>query len=196
MNDDLEFSISQYLDGTLPQSQRVALEERLASDPEAQAILAEDRALTDALRSMPLPDVQWGRFAESISAHIDRDLEERMDRVSWRLSWRLPTGLAIAASVLLAVGIGVHLWTQPTNSGSGGGGHTGPSEVTQVLYVEGPQIDRPQGPVVSEISVAAGGSYASDPSLSPYDDEMDNRPSRVVIASGVSADRPVNGFPY
>ena len=57
--DELEFSISQYLDGTLPEAQRPALEARLAEDAEAQAILAEERALTRLLRSEPLPEVRW-----------------------------------------------------------------------------------------------------------------------------------------
>ena len=38
--DELEFSISQYLDGTLGARERDALDERLATDAEARALLA------------------------------------------------------------------------------------------------------------------------------------------------------------
>ena len=47
---DLEFSISQYLDGTLGESERVALEAKLKTDAAAEALLVEYRALDQTLR--------------------------------------------------------------------------------------------------------------------------------------------------
>jgi anti-sigma factor RsiW len=38
--DQLEFSISQYLDGTLPADEQAALEERLATDAQARELFA------------------------------------------------------------------------------------------------------------------------------------------------------------
>jgi anti-sigma factor RsiW len=197
-HDQLEFSINQYLDGTLPENERAALEALIANDAEAQALVAEDRSLTALLQSQSLPDVQWDRFAESVSAAIDAQLEERVDRASQWLRMRLPTGMAIAACALLAIGLGIHLLSQssqpagPTSITSSQGRQV----ATAIISVEGPQSDAPNGPVVSQISIEAGGSYAKDSSLSPYADEMDNRPSRVVIASGLNTEQSRSSFPY
>jgi hypothetical protein len=195
IDEDFEFLLSQYAAGTLPETKRVAVEVLLKEDAEARVMLADERALTNALRALPMPAVRWDALSDSISSAIDRQLQERVDRASWMLRWRVPKGLAIAASALLAIGIAITVVMHSS--------HTNPSHPfqvhpapTPVLFVEGPQVDRPQGPVVTEISIAAGGSYAKDPSLSPYDDELDRRPSRVVIASGVASDRPRLGFPY
>lgn len=196
-SEELEFSISQYADGTLADEQRVALESRLADDPEAQALLAEDRSLTDLLRSAPTPEVRWDRLAESISAGIDRAMEERAAGASWWFRHRLPAGLAVAASVLIAIGIAVHILL-PGNSSTEIRGPVKPlgSETTAMLNVQGPEADAPSGPQVTQISIGAGGSYAHDSSLAPYADEMDNRPSRVVIASGLAQEQPRVGYPY
>jgi anti-sigma factor RsiW len=196
-SEELEFSISQYADGTLAGEQRIALESLLADDPEARALLAEDRALTDLLRSAPMPEVRWDRLAESISAGIDREVEERAARASWWFRHRLPAGLAIAASVVIAIGIGVRV-LMPGNSPveSRGPVKSLSGETTAMLNVQGPQADTPSGPQVTQISIGAGGSYAHDSSLAPYADEIDSRPSRVVIASGLAPEQPRVGYPY
>ena len=200
--DELEFAISQYLDGTLPEAQRPALEARLADDATAQAILAEDRALTDLLRaSGPAPEVRWDRLAESISSAIDEALDARVARASWWMRIRMPAGLAAAACALLAVGIGVHLLTSrnsPLGGGIGSPAHPGgPGHIVVAsISVEGPQEDAPPGPEIAEVSIGAGGSYAKDASLDPYADEIDNRPARVVIASGIELDRSLPGSPF
>jgi anti-sigma factor RsiW len=195
--DELEFSISQYLDGTLPEDQRSALEARLTADADAQAILTEDRALTDLLRSDPLPEVRWDRLAESISSAIDEQLDERVARASRWMRFRLPAGLAVAASALIAIGIAAHLLmhgrSATTNPGSQMTSH---HVVVATLTVQGPQEDVPGGPVITDISIAAGGSYAKDSSLDPYADEIDSRPARIVIASGMEPDRPLAGSPF
>jgi anti-sigma factor RsiW len=195
-HDDLEISISQYVDGTLADDERIALEARLADDPRAQTLLNEDRALTNVLRSVPAPAIQWDRFADSISAAIDEQLEERVARASWWLRMRVPAGLAMAASVLLAIGLSFHfLGSRSAVHDSGSVNQTHGTQ-TAVLIVEGPQSDVPTGEVVSQITIAAGGSYAKDSSLTPYADEMNTRPARVVIASGVTLEQPRLGFPY
>ena len=193
--EDLESSISQYLDGTLADDERIALEARLAANPAMQALLEEERALTDLLRSQPLPDIRWDQLAESISSAIDDQLEERMAQASWWLRMRSPAGLAMAASVLLAIGISsfvlLHSSPSPDLAQMPSVAHA----QTAMLIVEGPQSDEPSGDVVSQITVAAGGSYAKDSSLNPYADDIDTRPSRVVIASGATVDASRLGFP-
>ena len=70
--DQLEFSISQYADGTLPAWERAALEAVLARDAAARALLAEYRALDAALKAAPdaPPAVAWDRLAERIGGAV------------------------------------------------------------------------------------------------------------------------------
>jgi len=72
--DQLEFAISQYLDGTLPPEERSALEQRLATDANAQRLLDEYRSL-DALAKgvLPLPNFNWNKLSASISDAVATD---------------------------------------------------------------------------------------------------------------------------
>lgn len=191
--DELEFSISQYLDGTLPEDARSALQSRLESDPEAEELLRQERALTGLLRSDALPAVHWDGLADAISSAIDVQQQVRMDRASWLLRMRMPGALAAAASVLIVGGIAVHylLGTRPAT-------HPNPQlnrMASSTLLVEGPQPDRVSAAQVTEISIGPGGVYAKDSSLAPYADEIDTRPSHVIIAGAASVgQRPGSPF--
>ena len=73
ISEQIQFAISQYLDGTLPEGERAALEARLAADAELRRVLEEYRALHEALRgSMVLPAVKWEKLAERISASVEQ----------------------------------------------------------------------------------------------------------------------------
>src|SRR3954471_20504848 len=74
--EQLEYSISRYLDGTLPATERLSLDIRLNQDSEARNLLAEyrafDQSLSEAKASLPqMPEVNWDAFASRISASID-----------------------------------------------------------------------------------------------------------------------------
>lgn len=195
--EQLQFSISQYADGTLPEDQRLELERVLADDTDAQALLADDRALTDLLRAGPLPEVRWDRLAESISAAIDEQHEQRVAQASWWMRHRIPGSLALAASVLLAVGLSIHFLSPGHSPVATHGPVKGlGTQTVAMLNVQGPQEDTPAGPEVTQISIGAGGSYAKDSALAPYADEIDNRPSRVVIASGMNSEQAPASYPY
>jgi hypothetical protein len=105
--DELEFAISQYIDGTLSVLERDALEERLATDPEARELLAEYRKLNTVVKAsaMPMPAIAWDRLAEQIGqATAAEEAPVRHYRIG-AMSW---TGrLAIAASLLLVISLGV-----------------------------------------------------------------------------------------
>jgi anti-sigma factor RsiW len=75
--EQLEFSITQYLDGTLPAEDVGALDARLASDPQARAMLDEQRALTDLLRGQPGPDLDWAEVARDLSAVVTGTVSEQ-----------------------------------------------------------------------------------------------------------------------
>ena len=185
--------LSQYADGTLPDEDRASVESLILSDSEAQAFLSDDRNFTELLRSAPLPDIRWDRLAASISSVIDRDAGERDDAMTSRLRIGRPAILTIAASVLLAAGVGVHLLVGRFSSV--------PNPVQSVatagrLEVQGPTPDAPGGNAVIQIAISAGGTYAKDESLAPYADDIDTRPARVVIASGMTPQQTPPGFPY
>src|SRR5882724_11790544 len=193
--EELEFSISQYLDGTLDEADRDALETRLATDLEAQQILREERALTIALQSAPaIPDVRWGALADRISGAIDAQLEERFERASWAIRMRSPGVLALAASVVLAAAISLKLMTASHHGA--GGPQIQPTPSPVAMLIEGPQEDQPAGRVVEEISIGPGGTYAKAPSLAPYAEEIDTRPTRVVIAAGMLMDEDPPASPF
>jgi len=188
--EELEFRISQYVDGTLEGADRAELEHLLETDATARALLKEHRAVTQLVRSAPLPEVRWDRLAETISSAIDEEMHARMRRASWAIGLTRKTGwVAVAASVLIAAGVAVHYLTRGTGPGT-----VGPQPHGGTLLVQVSEPDRPEGPVVTEISIGAGGTYAKDSSLAPYADDIDSRPSHVIIASGATT--PPANLPF
>ena len=181
--DELEFSISQYLDGTLPDEQRASLEARFVSDPEAKALLDQERSLTAALRSSTVPNVRWDQLAIQISGALDDQAEARMRKASWAIRFHPSAFIALAASVLLAMGIAIHVFmgtkTSPNPT------HPAIAPATALL-VQGPQEEKGPGPAVMDVAIGPGGTYAKAPSLAPYADEIDSRPAHVVIAASYS----------
>ncbi|HEX3358287.1 MAG TPA: hypothetical protein VHS31_15040 [Tepidisphaeraceae bacterium] len=66
--DELEFAISRYIDGTLNPLEQSTIEEILASDASARALLDEYRRLDAVVKTaMPLPEIAWDQFAAGIS---------------------------------------------------------------------------------------------------------------------------------
>lgn len=146
---DFEFLLTRYLDGTLSPEQRLLVEQRLQSDPPAQALLAEYRCLDAMMRreAAHQPSVQWDQLAE----HISDAVADHADRRNFTIRLcRGAAGLAMAAAVLLVVGI------------------FGPSTPTSpTLFVAGPQAQVAAGTEVLDISVgkpqeADAAPYASE----------------------------------
>src|SRR5580698_6345999 len=101
MSEDLEFQISQYVDGTLSAEERVAVEVRLAEDADARRLLGEYRRLDQQLsQNLSLPNVKWDRLAERLSAAMDETpaVAGRIGFATWGRR------LAIAACLAIAVG--------------------------------------------------------------------------------------------
>ncbi|HEY8666251.1 MAG TPA: hypothetical protein VIL86_06285 [Tepidisphaeraceae bacterium] len=107
IDEKLEFSISQYADGTLPAGEIPALEARLANDSEARELADAYRRLTGLTQAaLPLPAIDWNRLAQHISSAIDE--QEEQGRKNYVLPWvHSARKLAIAACVLLASGVGI-----------------------------------------------------------------------------------------
>lgn len=189
--EQLEFAISQYIDGTLDEGARTELEGLLAKDPDLQVVLEGHQNLTELLRSVPAPEVRWDSLSEAISLAIDEDLESRARRASWWIQFRVPVGLAAAASIILVVGIWLHYLVGPKPTPT-------PNAVPTLnaLIVQGPEADKPQGRQIADVSIGPGGSYAKEPQLAPYMDQIDIRPARVLMASGITPQQPTGGSPF
>lgn len=109
--EQVEFLISQYADGTITPADRVALEGHLDANPDARRLVDEYRELNDLLRTAApeVPAFDFGAMASRINAAID-DHNTAAEPIRLRLPWaRVGAGLAVAACVLLAVG----LWLRP-----------------------------------------------------------------------------------
>ena len=176
--DELEFSISQYLDGTLAAAERDALDERLATDAEARAILAEYEAVQSALAAAPLPDVRWDRLAAEISAGVAR---EELPADSYKLSrWFSPAKLAIAASLLVAGGIGFSILRNQVQDK--------PTEPIKIVVDDSGEPTPAALEPIMQIAVGPSPAAADEPIVLRYaDDGVVQRPSRVVIVSAAPA---------
>jgi len=165
--DELEYAISQYIDGNLPLLERNALEERLAVDAEARALLQEYREFSAALKqAIPVPEIAWERLAAQIHQSLESE-EAPIRHYSLRsVSW--VGRLAIAASVLLAISLAVHFSNRPSAS----------TESAGVALVSGPQIEQPKTPVIAEISIGPSASVAANSRAS---EEIISRPTVVLI---------------
>lgn len=105
--DNLEYAISQYLDGTLSAFDRQVLEDRLASDAEARLLASEYAQMDRVLKaSRILPEIDFDQFAQSIKAQIAK--EDDHAPAPLRLPGVFVRYTAIAAGIVLAIGVGLH----------------------------------------------------------------------------------------
>ena len=177
--DELEFAISQYLDGTLAEAEVSALEERLATDAEARAILAEYRRLDTVLKAAPRPALDWEALGDRISQAV---AEQEPPAQSYRLHWvKTVSVLAVAAAVLVAIGFGIRL-LQPGPSDRPNHQLAGTNPPRQPVVIE--VIDRPlPGAEPMQVTLVERPVSASDrPVLVRYQEDLVSRPSQVIIA--------------
>ena len=108
--DEIEFLISQYLDGTANELDRSRIEEVLATDADARAILSDYQRLNVIVKSaLPMPEIAWDEFSASISAETAKlDIPLKTFRIGFGTWSKVAT---IAA--MLAVVVGRHRETPP-----------------------------------------------------------------------------------
>ena len=170
--DQLEYAISQYIDGTLPPLESAALEERFAVDAEARAILEEYRALDRALKtSLPLPAVAWDRLAAHLSEAMGRE-DAPVKHYSLRTIKRV-AAVALAACVAIVTGVVIVSNRSDVAPGAGPRGEL-------VTIVVGPQAEKApeQSTAVAQVSVGPA------PTLSDswrYAETVVSRPTVVMI---------------
>jgi len=104
--DQLEFAISRYIDDALPEPERSALEEVLARDAEARQVHEEYRRLDALVRAdAHVPQVRWDKLESHLAGAL---AHEELPGRSFAMPWLRNAGrIAIAASVLLVVGLGI-----------------------------------------------------------------------------------------
>jgi len=184
--DDLEFLISQYVDGTLVGGKREALEARLKLDPGARAVLSEYRALDAQLKALPRLDVRWDAFADQVSAAV-ADAEEpaqsyRIADYRWANRW-----VAVAAAVLIAAGTA---FVAIRNSTSRTPKliaivNAEPETAPTVTVVELGPVETGGAASTTPLEVAIGPSdrLQDRGSVNRYAAEVITRPAQVLIAS-------------
>ncbi len=182
--DQLEFLISQYVDGTLPPDEHAALEHRLQSDTKARQILNEFRSLNDLLRTQlpSIPDVNWDQFAAGTSRAI---ADEEAPAIRMRIfTW---SRLAIAASVLLVVGIGMLInRSAPTKNN--------PPKLQAFAHIEGPTAEPATQPAVVQVTVGPATEVAE--SQYPLDNIVFGPSSVSLIATSNEPAQDTHHSPY
>lgn len=175
--DELEYAISQYLDGVLPELERAALEERLAGDSKARAILAEYQKLDGMIKSsMPVPEIAWDQFATQVRQALADEATPVRHFSIGAMGWT--RRLAIAAAILLGLSLAVYfIRTDPAQNNiitpQGG-----------MAVIAGPSIAAPIGPVVQEITIGPAPNLANQFRAS---EEIIVRPTIVQIDRGNSS---------
>ena len=154
MNDQWTDRLSEYLDGELDDTDRVALEAHLATCAACTSVLADLRrvvARAQALDDRPPARDLWLGIAERIGVSAD-DLAAR--RARWRVSFTIPQ-LAAASIALIAVSAGAArlVMQQPTGPTSIGATITpAPSTVQQVSWTR--KADSSADHAVSDLRLA------------------------------------------
>jgi anti-sigma factor RsiW len=181
-----EFLISQYVDGTIADEDRPALEAELAADPDARLLVHEYRKLNTLLASQPLPEIDFAALTTRIGEAID----DRNAAPPYRLpfAWRkVGPALAIAACAVIAVG----LWLRPTTSQD-----TAPTvaatdapAVVQVAVLRPADAQLEFGPALQRIRV---GPPVDQPYSRALSEALVTRPNTLFIAK---ADRPAQDTP-
>jgi len=181
--DNIEFLISQYLDEQLPAKEQERVARLVVEDPSAREIFAAYRALDTVLKSAPVPSVNFDRLNAAITSRID---EIDAEPASYGTLIRpLPVRqLAIAAGVLLAVGVGVVAWMQ---SGQRGGSVESSALITPVvgsISVSGPTVASVSTGASIQVSIGPSPSALTANAWHPAEEVVTRQP-RVVIASGL-----------
>ena len=184
IDERLEFQIAQYADGTLPPAEVAALEQTLANDAQARALLDEYRRLDATLkREMPVPAMNWDRLATHLCAAVAEE-----DRATTTIAWPLRNWgkLAAAAAIILLIGTIAILHLRPatpvTNVVINNNATAGGAPATVVVVVSGPAAQTATAAPIVEINV--GPSAWAKATNYGVTDQVVYREPRVTIASG------------
>lgn len=194
IDEQVQFAISQYVDGTLPPDEVPAIEARLKSDPQARQILDEYRQINAIVSSLPAPEMDWDQFSKQISAAVD----EQIDRANAPIpitTWWEP--VALAASVLLALTAVLAVWLAQRPSPATPDQYarqapaaapvleidiSAPRPANGIVEMAVLDRQRPQGAPISEIAITQAQLPWFPQVLESYRDVTAEPISRVLIA--------------
>jgi anti-sigma factor RsiW len=113
-NDDLEFELSQLLDGDLPHDRAEAVLKRLGDDPGAAEQFRQYQAVEQALSGLSerLPDIDWDLQRDDINAELER--EALLGRGASRWVGRVVRWSSMAAAAAAVLVAAVLLWPAHT----------------------------------------------------------------------------------
>jgi anti-sigma factor RsiW len=179
-DEQLEFQISQYLDGTLAPDERSALDVRLAQDAEARELLETYRQLDVTLRNaMPLPEIRWERLAAHLSEAVSH---QQVPAQTYKLPMaHLRRVVGLAAAVALAAGIFFIARNDPAPP------HVAVNQLQpggqSVVVVLGPTIPTASEAAIQRITIGAPPAVAEAAQERHTAEIIVSRPTSILIAS-------------
>jgi negative regulator of sigma E activity len=178
--DELEFAISQYIDGTLKPLEQAALEEVLATDDSARAMLAEYRKLDASLkRELPTPQIDHNLLGARISGAL-KGVDAPVH--TYRLFASMPMKLvAMAAAILIVVGLVIPMMNRSHSGQTHNTIAVIPNNTNQAApIVELAGIDHSSNSASVDIAVGAPPGFAS---AGFSEQAVISRPPQLVIES-------------
>jgi anti-sigma factor RsiW len=178
ISEQIEFQISQYVDGTLSPAERIVVDELLATDPQARKLLADYRKLNVHLTKLNAgPSVHWDRLSEHLSAGIERAtapvIAGRIGRFSsFTFQMRIAAAILVAATAWIVV------------RHHGGATVKPPAQQLPVssIDVQGPQSEIATGPAVEDVQVKPSQMASRNEAPRYGEGVIDHGPSKVVIS--------------
>jgi anti-sigma factor RsiW len=172
ISEEIEFQISQYVDGTLSVPQRKIVDDLVLADPGAARVLAEYRRLNAQLESLRVsPAIEWDRLTDRISGAIDKADEPAVaGRIGFfQARWRIAATVLVAASALLVAKHAMR--SKPVGQ---------PTVPAGVVDVQGPHAEVAAGKPTEDVSVGPSPALAARDSR--YGEGVIGQgPSKVVI---------------
>ena len=196
--DQLEFSITQYLDGSLPEAERIALMERLEKDPEARELLEEHRRLDNVFARANLPTFPLEVFSKQLSEAIAQAPAPEVEPHSLRMPWvGARSWMAIAASVVIASGLAIAILSHGRNGTASNPAHHEMTASAGFVTVTGPVSPVASSSDDVQVSVGPSKAIAGEATLSRYSADLVMRPAHVMmVASGVNPDQDIDSQPF
>lgn len=196
--DQLEFSITQYLDGSLPEPERSALMERLEKDAEAREMLDEHRRLDGLLGRVHLPGFELEAFSKQLSEAIAQAPAPEAEQRSLRMPWvGVRSWMAIAASVVIASGLAITMLSHGRSGTVSNPVHHELTASAGFVTVTGPVAEASSGSDDVQVSVGPSKAIAGESTLSRYSADLVMRPAHVMmVASGATPDQDMDSQPF
>jgi anti-sigma factor RsiW len=204
--DELEFAVSQYVDGTLPAGEVPAIEARLADDATAQGLVDEHRKVLGALKSAPLPAVRWDRLAKHLSTTVAEANEPATIKLFARPWVRGLAGLAVAACVAIVSTMGIRGLRSQHQQGPGplvdvlpGSDRTVAAKSIEV-QIGAPDFDggspAARTAVAADVTISAGADTPGGESAPTFAEGIVARSPRSLIATGSPTAQDSAVMPY